>query len=304
MDGQASDTIPQRKPLPEASAMTARQVLNWLAFGDPTDRDMTDRADLQRRWLFPPDGSDWVGLGEHPLLYALKQLSAGVTIINWRPEEDRSIRYVQRLQNILNRASEMSKEWGIPPDVMGKLLEAQLGSYRQKVQTLSNAQAVLVNALLEGRIAVYATQYQDGVPVSAGAIPVPLSYFMTEGVTVHLDGQIASIYGPAYAGARFVTAEVASAWGAPLWKTDGNLPLSSGVAGRPTSKHLILAELRARSLSGAICDVMAAEAAHLHGWLLEHHPAAPRMTIKTVTEAIRQSYRELQTQHRKLSAPD
>jgi hypothetical protein len=61
----------------------------------------------------------------------------------------------------------------------------------------------------------------------------------------------------------------------------------TGEAGRPTAKHLILAEHRRRIKAGEACEVLAREAEYLADWLREAHPTAPPTTVRTIKNRIR-----------------
>lgn len=67
----------------------------------------------------------------------------------------------------------------------------------------------------------------------------------------------------------------------------------SGVSGRPTSRSLIVVEMERRHGAGLLEESLAKEAAELSTWLQATHPQAPQMIPKTIEEAIRTEYREL-----------
>lgn len=66
---------------------------------------------------------------------------------------------------------------------------------------------------------------------------------------------------------------------------------STGVAGRPTSLHLIQPEHARRLARGEAHEKVSKEAEHLATWLAAQHPKAPRMTTKTIENAIRDTHR-------------
>lgn len=66
---------------------------------------------------------------------------------------------------------------------------------------------------------------------------------------------------------------------------------STGVAGRPTSLHLIQPEHARRLALGEAQEKVSKEAEHLAAWLVAQHPEAPRMTAKTIENAIRDAHR-------------
>lgn len=67
---------------------------------------------------------------------------------------------------------------------------------------------------------------------------------------------------------------------------------STGAPGRPTSSHLVEQEARRRIEAGEALQTLAGEANHLAEWLSVTHPAAPKMTPKTIQEKIRPVFRE------------
>jgi hypothetical protein len=62
----------------------------------------------------------------------------------------------------------------------------------------------------------------------------------------------------------------------------------TGVAGRPTSKHLVARQMELRAAKGLLSDKLRPEAQALLEWLKKEHPSAPRMTLKTIENALRQ----------------
>lgn len=68
--------------------------------------------------------------------------------------------------------------------------------------------------------------------------------------------------------------------------------LRSGARGRPTSIHLIEAEMWRRLESGAIHDKLADEAKALAEWLREAHPAAHPVKPKSIENRLRAIYRD------------
>jgi hypothetical protein len=78
----------------------------------------------------------------------------------------------------------------------------------------------------------------------------------------------------------------------------------TGVAGRPTSKHLVARQMGLRAAKSLLSDSLAAEARALFKWLETAHPSAPAMTVKTIENAIRHDYRRLkQAQASQLAGP-
>ncbi len=61
----------------------------------------------------------------------------------------------------------------------------------------------------------------------------------------------------------------------------------TGTPGRPTAKHLFLAEHRRRIKAGEANEVLAREAEYLADWLPEAHPDAAPATVRTIKNRIR-----------------
>jgi hypothetical protein len=70
---------------------------------------------------------------------------------------------------------------------------------------------------------------------------------------------------------------------------------STGMPGRPSSKHFIRAEHQRRLDEGEAHESVADEAKHLAAWLAQQHPTAPQPTLKTVMNAIRTAHRQRAT---------
>lgn len=81
-----------------------------------------------------------------------------------------------------------------------------------------------------------------------------------------------------------------------LWPFNRSAPPRSGVPGRPTSAHLVLAEMKRRSSQGSLETSLAAESRFLSNWLARHHADMPQAKPKAVQEAIRGRYWELRRQ--------
>ena len=82
--------------------------------------------------------------------------------------------------------------------------------------------------------------------------------------------------------------------GAP--ETTSEVTLSTGAAGRPTSMHLVEIELQGRFAKAEQLASMSMEAEYLAGWLQRVHPAAARLTKKTIQNRLGAHYRQLARQ--------
>ena len=67
----------------------------------------------------------------------------------------------------------------------------------------------------------------------------------------------------------------------------------TGTPGRPSSVHLVVAEMRARAQRGELARGVAEEARHLVAWLIRHHPEAAQPKAKSLEDSIRDEYRRL-----------
>ena len=67
----------------------------------------------------------------------------------------------------------------------------------------------------------------------------------------------------------------------------------TGVQGRPSSKHLVEAEMRRHFETGQLHTTLSAEVNSLGEWLTAQHPDAPPMTKKGAENALRHLYKEL-----------
>ncbi len=82
---------------------------------------------------------------------------------------------------------------------------------------------------------------------------------------------------------------------AALWPFEPVEPAKTGVPGRPTSKHLVIAELAERARAGRLPPTLTGASRDLAYWLSTAHPAMPRMGEKAIANAIREEYRKLAT---------
>jgi len=64
----------------------------------------------------------------------------------------------------------------------------------------------------------------------------------------------------------------------------------TGVAGRPTSKHLALEEMRRRASEGNLCGTLAAEVRELRNYIAIHYPEAPQPEQNSLENSLRSEY--------------
>jgi hypothetical protein len=69
--------------------------------------------------------------------------------------------------------------------------------------------------------------------------------------------------------------------------------ISTGLPGRPTSMHLLEAEMRRRDATGELLPRLSNECEYLARWLHKVHPKEPAATAKTIENRLRGVYREL-----------
>src|SRR3954470_7469573 len=67
----------------------------------------------------------------------------------------------------------------------------------------------------------------------------------------------------------------------------------TGMAGAPTSKHLLISEMQRRAERGEMEQTLARETQHLLEWLAREHPAAPQPTLGAALNSLRDEYRGL-----------
>ena len=65
----------------------------------------------------------------------------------------------------------------------------------------------------------------------------------------------------------------------------------TGEQGRPSSRHIVVAEFQRRVETGGLCSTLGAEARWLSDWLASNYPALAPMTRKTVENRIRDDFR-------------
>jgi hypothetical protein len=67
----------------------------------------------------------------------------------------------------------------------------------------------------------------------------------------------------------------------------------TGVAGRPTSKHLVKCEMERRAKEGRLASSLAGEVRELRDWLQRQYPTVPQLTQSALQNALRCDYRRL-----------
>lgn len=76
-------------------------------------------------------------------------------------------------------------------------------------------------------------------------------------------------------------------------------PHRSGGVGRPSSMHLIKAEMKRRHDNDLMLATLQGEAEALVAWLSGAHPTEPRLTAKSIRNSLHQHYRSLRADHPK-----
>jgi hypothetical protein len=69
--------------------------------------------------------------------------------------------------------------------------------------------------------------------------------------------------------------------------------VSTGLPGRPTSKHLLEPEMRRRATTRELLPKLGDECKYLAQWLLTAYPKAPHTTAKTIENSLRDLHRKL-----------
>jgi hypothetical protein len=75
---------------------------------------------------------------------------------------------------------------------------------------------------------------------------------------------------------------------------DKTVVTHTGRRGRPTSKHIYVAEANARARQGLLSPMIGSEAKHLAGWMRRSHPNAPPPKAETIENNLRPEWNRLQ----------
>lgn len=171
------------------------------------------------------------------------------------------------------------------------------GRSKQAFERYGRARGSLLAALQSGTVEAIGTQ-----PPIRDAVAVPtlfwaLAQLDVDGNSARTDGAQGQPYTTVWSSLRLKSDQVAQLREAEqdaAAPTDAPLATShSGLAGRPSTKHLYLKEFERRAAAGEVTDTVTAEAGALHKWLLETHPHLSPSTPKTIANAIRSRHREL-----------
>lgn len=220
-----------RQPLPKSATMTARQLLNWRAFGRSTDADLSLLPLICERWLYPPEDHK-----THPTLIALKMLVAGQT--EWPEGDGRTISERTVSRHLLEVRSLVARR-GLPASKLAEELLQELLVWQVRQQILAQAQQELRDALVSGVLAARATPVMKiGEPPSI-ATRLSAEVFGGIGTSMSYSGDIFARGTLIYTGTYFLTEEVRQAWqslphaAAPLPKLESS---RAGIGG-PTPKY-------------------------------------------------------------------
>ena len=288
--------------------MSTQQVLNWLAFGRAVHGDCTLGQLIQKDWRHAPwHGEHFLSTLHAPLLHIFCDL-AGDRVQpcacdpEWPFSPEMTCSLFEEARCILAQKS-------LAPKDAAALYGGLLIAYQARQSAFESAETMLWQHLISGKISLCATPVDGNGRISAPASVLQAEVFGTAGILLMPDGNIvlrqAMEKRVLYIGAYFLTSTVAEVWpypGAVEARSAPSPAIRTGVSGRPTSRHLIEAEMRRRAATGQMQEKIAAEARALSVWLGEKHPEFPQMKPKSISAALLPLHQELSGKRRKSSA--
>lgn len=203
---------------PTQAVLTTWATLNWIAFQQAEDKDLTLRQEFVKVWGFPPAGE----LGGEAFRFAVSE-AAGTL----RPGDHERLaqfdkpprdlvharaRVAATLMNKKQTATALQEFY----QFFSRCCQHRLARFRQ-------ASASLIDTLATGRMAAVAMRAQaaesycgvHGPQPIGQALEIPSLYFLTEGVSITQWGAISAPTDVGYLSAKFRTKEVLAIWPGP-----------------------------------------------------------------------------------------
>jgi hypothetical protein len=276
--------------------LSAGEAIGWIAFGKATPAaEWADLPELQetRPWRAPRD-----------LLLAALQARAARQEWHAPPGE------WWTTEDVLAEIARLERKTERPPAALAEELRADIARIAAAEARIEQAKNDLRDRLADGLIAAQGRrvmargeqQDHEEIPASVflrrdreiitetDAIRVPdriewidVQFRTADVLALRSEGDPATGAAPAAEGPQ------REALDAPT--VTAPEPFRTGFAGRPTSRYLVLAEMRERARRRAMHETLAAEARHLASWLPTAHPEAPPATANTIRDGIRAEYR-------------
>jgi hypothetical protein len=201
--------------------------------------------------------------------------------------------------------------------IAGRLAAADRRSCASADGIIDAARNQLLEALFEGAIGAEGVmRYSTRRPIHKPPliecdewIPIPQGLWSTDEIAIdwgddyvdYFDKRNGEIVGLVYAKIRVLRADIDREFPIPVLAALDCEPSSApaetdyrtGVAGRPSSKHLAEQEMQRRASHGILCSGVGAEMRELCLWLRLEHPRAPPVKPKSLENSLRGEYRNL-----------
>lgn len=258
---KAEAAAERRKALGLPAKLTPGQAINWIAFREASDANLTKEA-LTGRYTFTAKWSEPAPDGRYcGLMRALDALAGGDPLWTPRPIPpgaenlpDGVLSYrPPEFARLEAETDALVRRTGRTAADLHAEIKADLETYAAKLDAYAAAKAELDDAEQDGLIAVF----KD----------VSFSYYKT----VH----------------------VLALWPARDQSQSEPERRRTGTAGRPSSKDLAAGEMRRRADAGEMATKVSQEAKHLCAWLRRVHPYEPQPLPKSLADALRAEHRNL-----------
>ena len=289
---------------------TATQALTWMAFGTPQtiqERDALDE-EYHRRWRCnPPD--DVLALltaraAPHPHYPWHVVTTADMPLQPGRPPDftspftsPKGPALARAIRGDHRRALGRLVSYG----ELAQMLRAEMAERDQQRTMLDDASQALWGAIWDGIATAWGvpsatpSAVHEELPRTLGLVKLRFRRDATEPGDANTVEEWAEARSkPKFHSVRFDRVQVEKSG---LRRTEppgveNVLTTQTGVAGRPTSRHLVEPEFERRIANCGLEVTVGAEARVLADWLLRTHPQAAPMTAGTIETLIRARFRQ------------
>lgn len=197
--------------VPAKSEMTVHEALNWIAFRDPIDADITGLTEILIKW----PRHDWTGAGSHP----------GIEYLELRVR-DPSRASSEPPRNVKQAYERLILEAGKPPSVLLSELEGEVAGFRARDSLIREALAMLLNSIRSAKLDCVASptapsETNPFLLIEEGdSRVIPREYFWSDQIEFRQIGNSSrwvvtggpGWLGTSYTNPKFLTEQVINLW--------------------------------------------------------------------------------------------
>lgn len=203
---------------PSQAVLTTWATINWIAFQQAEDKDLTLRQEFVKFWGFPP-AYEW---GGEAFRFAISEAAGTLG----PSDHERLAQFDKPPRDLVHARARVAAALTDTKQTATALQEFYQFFSRgcqHRLTRFQQASASLIDTLATGRMAAVAMRAQAAEPYRGvhgpqpigQALEIPSLYFLTEGVSITQWGAISAPTDVGYLSAKFRTKEVLAIWPGP-----------------------------------------------------------------------------------------